>query len=79
MPETYDQIIPDAVLEVYVVRYPHLRTLANNSRLPAVTARRAARSFAQAACNLAAPPGATVRQIYALAAVANGQPWNERG
>jgi hypothetical protein len=71
-------LIPQAVIDAYVARFPGLRHLAARiGQPPPGTARLAARTFAQNACRLAAAPGVSVRQIYALAGVAEGLDWQE--
>ena len=66
-------MIPERILEAYVGRFPHLATLATNIRNGHWLAEL---RFAQNACRLEAPAGVSVREVWALAGVANGDGWD---
>lgn len=71
--------IPDHVIDAYVARFPVLRILGQQIRGEDVLGpkRQAALAFARNACRLEAPGGVTIREIYALAGVAEGLAWRE--
>jgi hypothetical protein len=59
--------IPDAVLDAYAARFPHLRALADNARKGDL---RAVRTFAQTASRIVPPASVSVSELAALVALA---------
>ena len=64
-------MIPVKILNSYVTRFPHLRSLAERAGDDI----RAERTFAQISCRLEAPRDVTAREVWSLAGVANGGTW----
>lgn len=64
-------LIPDAVLDAYLARYPHLRHLVVNIRPPNPHSLQAA--IARNVSRLASPNGIGVAELLGLGRVANGE------